>query len=336
MRCPTLNDLPPSPSGRTGWPWTEETPPLLATMPGGYLWPKVSIITPSYNQGQFIEETIRSVLLQGYPDLEYIIIDGGSTDNSLEVIKKYEKWLAYWISEPDRGQMQAINKGFKKATGYIYAWINSDDLYLKNALATATRLIKGRNDRWLFGGWIEMEEARRQQKAPKCPDDLIFWITRSAHGLFSFTQPSIFWTKELWEEAGGIKEELDTCFDLDLFIRMRMLGPTPILISEPLSYVRFHKDCKSRSNHWALVIEDFKIAKMYRNLLYRTRQGKEFYRIIKRKAARSQINRAIAWRQKKRLWRLSEIINAVSIYPGVVLHRQIWKSLIRASFLKKI
>ena len=93
MRCPTLEELPPPPPGKTGWPWTEESPQLPDRMPDGSPWPRVTIVTPSLNQGTFIEETIRSVLLQGYPDLEYIIIDGGSTDDSVGAIQKYEKWF---------------------------------------------------------------------------------------------------------------------------------------------------------------------------------------------------------------------------------------------------
>ena len=141
MRCPTLSELPPPPPGKSGWPWTEETPMAPPTLPDGSPWPRVSIVTPSYNQGQYLEETIRSVLLQGYPDLEYIIIDGGSTDESVTIIEKYAPWLAYWVSEPDRGQSHAINKGFARATGEIYAWLNSDDYYWPGAIVIAARAV---------------------------------------------------------------------------------------------------------------------------------------------------------------------------------------------------
>ena len=107
--------------------------------------PRISIVTPSFNQGQFLEETIRSVLEQGYPNLEYMVIDGGSTDGSIEIIRKYEKRLAYWTSEPDRGQADAINKGWRRATGEILAYLNSDDTYCPNALRLAAEAFRTRS-----------------------------------------------------------------------------------------------------------------------------------------------------------------------------------------------
>ena len=123
---------------------------LPETMSDGHPWPRISIVTPSYNQGQFIEETIRSVLQQGYPNLEYIIIDGGSTDNSVEIIKKYEEYLTYWVSEPDDGQYDAINKGFSRATGEIMAWLNSDDMYVPWTFKTVAEIF----DKFEFVNWI--------------------------------------------------------------------------------------------------------------------------------------------------------------------------------------
>lgn len=129
-----LSQLPPPPSGKSGWPWTEESEVLPPIQSNKQLWTRISIVTPSYNQGEFIEETIRSLILQNYPNFEYIIIDGGSTDKTLEIIRKYEKWIEYWVSEKDNGQSHAINKGFAKCTGEFVNWICSDDMLCKNAL----------------------------------------------------------------------------------------------------------------------------------------------------------------------------------------------------------
>ena len=168
MRCPRLAELPPPPEGKTGWPWTVETPRLPPARPDDSPWPSISIVTPSFNQGTYLEETIRSILLQGYPNLEYIIIDGGSTDESAAIIKKYERWLTYWVSEPDQGQPQAINKGFARVSGEIGGYLNSDDFYLSNALSAAAvsfmrlrwDLFIGRSDyryspsyRWVRRSW---------------------------------------------------------------------------------------------------------------------------------------------------------------------------------------
>src|SRR3990172_2210461 len=113
MRCPRLNELPAPPPGKKGWPWTEESRQLPELTPDGRQWPRITVVTASLNQAPFIEDTIRSVLLQGYPNLEYFVLDGASADRSVEIIKKYSPWLSYWASEPDSGQSSAINRGLK-------------------------------------------------------------------------------------------------------------------------------------------------------------------------------------------------------------------------------
>src|SRR5262245_44445354 len=133
MRCPTVRELPAPPKGKSGWPWTEDSLQLQTRISAGQSYPRITVVTPSFNQGQFIEETIRSILLQGYPNLEFFILDGGSNDNTVDVIRKYSPWIDFWVSEPDRGQSAAINRGLQMASGLYATWINSDDLLCKNA-----------------------------------------------------------------------------------------------------------------------------------------------------------------------------------------------------------
>lgn len=127
-------DFPAPSAGHIGWPWAADAPARPRTDPADRHWPRISVVTPSYNQAGFLEATLRSVLLQGYPDLELIVIDGGSTDGSVDILRQYFPWLTYCCSEPDRGQSHAINKGFARATGEILAWLNSDDLYYPGAI----------------------------------------------------------------------------------------------------------------------------------------------------------------------------------------------------------
>lgn len=121
--------LPDPPPGKSGWPWTTVSPRPRDRMASGNVWPKISIVTPCYNMGRYLEEAIRSVLMQGYPNLEYIILDGGSTDDSVGILQKYSPWLSYWKSAKDKGQGEAINKGFNHAQGDLFAWLNADDSY---------------------------------------------------------------------------------------------------------------------------------------------------------------------------------------------------------------
>jgi len=217
MRCPTLVELPPSLPGKTGWPWTEESPQLPNILPDGRPWPQVSIVTPSYNQGPFLEATIRAVLLQGYPNLNYIVMDGGSTDESVEIIRKYEPWLAYWVSKPDRGQSDAINKGFAQASGEIFGWLNSDDVYEPGALQHIARYFVSKPESALLygNGWYLDEHGN---KTHQCD-----WIRSFDHKLlltFNFIlQPAAFWRRSLWERTGALDVSCHWAMDWEWLIR---------------------------------------------------------------------------------------------------------------------
>jgi glycosyltransferase involved in cell wall biosynthesis len=248
-RCPTLNDLPPPPEGKTGWPWTEQSKPLPDTTADGQLWPKISIVTPSYNQGGFIEEAIRSVLLQGYPDLEYIIIDGGSTDETIDVIKKYEPWLAYWESEPDRGQSHAINKGLLKSTGKLFNWHNSDDVLMPNAIGIVAKvMVEHPEASYVYGDRIYIDEmgvCRAGSKETGGSKTCFFpEVTTAFSTLHGGSQPGCLMDKELVTKVGGIDESVHYIMDVDMLLRLALVKPF-VHITEPVSYVRAYPGIKS-------------------------------------------------------------------------------------------
>lgn len=180
-------------------------------------YPKISIVTPSYNQGQFLEETIQSVIGQMYPNLEYIIIDGGSTDNSVEIIKKYEQHISYWVSEPDQGQSHAINKGFRKATGDILAWINSDDYYLPGTLKfIASQLKNVKTKTILFGNAMHMYHGTERVFGSNVSKNFCEMDFRIHDTII---QPSSFWNRSVLEEVGFLNEDMHYTFDWEWFIR---------------------------------------------------------------------------------------------------------------------
>lgn len=178
------------------------------------LFPKISIVTPSYNQGEYLNKTIQSVLDQEYPNLEYIIIDGGSTDNSVEIIKKYEKYLKYWVSEADRGQSHAINKGFDLATGEILGWLNSDDLYTQGALLEVGS-VDWSNADFCYGEgeWITADDF------VICKYPTIRPTYYTLMHRCTLCQPTVFFKKSTYEELGKLDENLHYVFDYEYWIR---------------------------------------------------------------------------------------------------------------------
>jgi len=190
--------------------------PSTGLRAGGRPWPRVSIVTPSYNQAQFIEETIRSVLLQGYPNLEYIIIDGGSTDKSVEIIKKFEPWLAYWVSKKDSGQAQAINKGFRKATGDIFAWVNSDDMLLPQAVYLAAVYLMEHPEVGVVTGDRIVVNEQGKKAGSRSWKKFVPWQFRYCCGI---AQEATFWRRDLFYRVGELDESLHFAMDFDLWIR---------------------------------------------------------------------------------------------------------------------
>jgi len=184
--------------------------------------PKITIVTPSFNQAKYLESTILSVLGQGYPNLEYIIVDGGSTDGSVEIIKKYEQQIACWVSEPDNGLYDALQKAFERSTGDVMAWINADDMYHPRSLFTVADIFNRFGDvKWIMGANTFFDEAGR----PFLYDDLPYGQRWSRLRLQLFDgrfiqQESVFWRRGLWVQAGGfIDQNHALAADFELWLR---------------------------------------------------------------------------------------------------------------------
>lgn len=207
--------------------------------------PKISIITPSYNQGQYIEETIQSVLSQNYPNFEYIIIDGGSTDDTISIIKKYEKYIHYWISEKDEGQSDAINKGLEQATGDVFNWLNSDDVLAPNALwEIGTHFSENKNTDVLIGmlqvikNNVLINSSYRMQ---------YFKDAESTMAFGSMSQPSLFFRLEKIKLLRGVDKNYHYCMDLDLWFRYLLTFGLSYIetTKQTLAYYRIHNATKS-------------------------------------------------------------------------------------------
>jgi glycosyltransferase involved in cell wall biosynthesis len=222
MCCPSLNELPPPPLGKTGWPWTEASPSKLEPLPEGSVYPRISIVTPNFNYGSSLEETIRSVLLQGYPNLEYIIIDGGSTDNSVEVIKKYEPWLSYWVSERDRGQGHAINKGFSHCTGEIVNWLCSDDILLPSALQSIAEIFTKNVDVDIVAGFCRYIYFHREgQSHVAAPFEGCLATLECSCWM---GQPACFYRRKLLNREPPVDESFHFTMDHELWCYFKSQG----------------------------------------------------------------------------------------------------------------
>ncbi len=207
--------------------------------------PKVSIVTPSYNQGQFLEASIQSVLAQSYPNIEYIAVDGGSKDNSPEILKKYEQHFAWWVSEKDKGHADALNKGFSHATGEILAWLNSDDVYLPNAVAEAVEILQKHPEASMVYGdadLIDNSGAKIGQFASRQTD-----YRRLLRGSVHIPQATTFFRADLWRRVGPLDLSLFFSFDYDLWVKLAKVSQV-LYVPRRWAQFRIHDDGKTIVN----------------------------------------------------------------------------------------
>jgi glycosyltransferase involved in cell wall biosynthesis len=217
---------------------------------------KLSVITPSLNQGRFIERAICSVLGQGYENLEYIVVDGGSSDETVDVIRNYEDRIDWWVSEPDEGQTHAIAKGFERATGDVLAFLCSDDYYLPGAFEAAVGALEQSGASWVAGAAINVDEHGNPRDTPlgtvwtpRLPeaDD---YRPSGPHGLVAYpwvvAQPATFWRRELFDRHGGFRRDMHFGFDVEFMTRLAIEGEMPTLLPDrKLAACVLHSGAKS-------------------------------------------------------------------------------------------
>lgn len=216
---------------------------------------RVSVITPSYNQAAYLEQTIRSVLEQDYPQIEYFVIDGGSTDGSVEIIQKYAKRFAYWVSEKDRGQADAINKGFVRATGDVVAWLNSDDYYLPGVVRAAVKVFEEHPDAALvYGNMLAVDENGKTfntftYRQLKLDDLLCFQI---------IGQPAVFMRRAALQKTDGLNLNFHFLLDHLLWIQIAKHGQL-LYVNQTWSAARYHAEAKNRARAAEFGREAFRI-----------------------------------------------------------------------------
>lgn len=240
---PTPDELPPT--TRCGWPFDEGTPPPS----GNVEWPRITLVIPSYEQAEYLEETLRSVILQAYPELELLVVDGGSEDGTVEILERYDPWITWWTSEPDRGQSHAINKGFARATGEIITFLGSDDVYEPGTLFdVARRYLDDPSWGALVGAFqlLDLSSERLGEPIPpRLPDSDPRDLALLDPGSWRLHQVSAFYSRHALDAVGRrVEEDLHYTMDRELLYRVARRFPV-VLASETYGLFRRHPDSKS-------------------------------------------------------------------------------------------
>lgn len=280
--------------------------------------PKLTIITPSFNQGRFLEETILSVLTQGYQPLEYMIIDGGSTDESVDIIRRYEDRLTYWVSEKDRGQVHAINKGLERATGDIVAFINSDDVYLPGAFnAVINYFAEHPQSKWVCGDTIMFGEGHDTRViravVPLSAAHCLSWAYRAP-------QPGHFWKTEIVKS--GFQERWNYDFDHDMYVRLLLAGHKCEHLPLPMAGYRLHEVSKTIAEGHRQLEEFDQIAEFYEPQLHGVDQrwcrATRFLRLSYAASEAGRKSEAASW-----------LMRAFATHPEGLFARPFWGCLRR-------
>lgn len=259
MTLSQVNDLPTPPDGKVGWPWKRgETSQHIEKAIRGRP-PSISIVMPSYNQAEYLEGSIRSVLLQEYPDLELIVIDGGSTDGSRAILQKYSPWISYWVSEEDRGQTHALNKGMKRCTGDLFNWVNSDDYLAPNTLWCVAKHMVIPDVHVLCG---------RARQFDHCTGETVRFVQVRMHSTVErtivqgeFRQLPTYYRLDVLRSLGRLNEKLNFTMDSEMWVRYLLnYGQEHVRFTDTvLGHFRLHESSKTMSQRGSFQKERFSL-----------------------------------------------------------------------------
>lgn len=289
-----LQNLPSLSADKSGWPWNLETVIPLKPESDQSIYPKISIVMPSYNQAEYIEESIRSILLQNYPNLELIVFDGGSNDGTKEVLEKYSPWLSFWQSEKDNGQGHAINLGFSIASGDYFGWINSDDFYLPNCLYKVAKNFLKTNKDFIYGDSLILNENDKSVRY----DQSFFLLDRYLRFGGIIPSHSSFWKSSIHQP---IWEDLNCAIDAELWMRL-VAKRSKSHIRYPLAIARIQSEAKSvneryrelwKEDYEQKIWQAYKPAKMWKLRCYEFRYVQRIYKKFNMDLSNIEINKLL-------------------------------------------